>query len=438
MNVDKSVFRWDGYSDQPATIDRRIRRELRLHGARQDLKKWLVSLSLPCVLLRHWFYRKRFGAYHNDDRIGLCVNLERPLGDKKVLSASDIVGILESLNLRRIAVRIPLHDLDRLEEYVAFIRSFSEFEILIVILQDREFIEDEGKLEHALRRVFTALSGIAGRYQIGNAVNRIKWGFISQREYLEFFETAWRLRNREFPEVRLLGGAVIDFELTEHLGSLRNRFPFQYDGYAAQLYVDRRGAPENRQFGFDLSGKIDLLARLALSGGKVASPRGSPVWITEVNWPLRDTDRHAPSLDDSRVGETEQLFFLVRYFLLALASGSVSACFWHQLVAPGYGLIDNRGGVLRKRPAFHGFATLCRLFNGAVIESFDRQDELGHYRLCARKDGMQVLALWRCGGAVSIPMPPGKKAIGIEGEAKEIRAGQPVTIGESTVYLVDA
>ena len=35
-------------------------------------------------------------------------------------------------------------------------------------------------------------------------------------------------------------------------------------------------------------------------------------------------------------------------------------------------------------------------------------------------------------------MPPGKKAIDIEGEAMEIRAGQPVTIGESTVYLVDA
>ena len=57
-------------------------------------------------------------------------------------------------------------------------------------------------------------------------------------------------------------GAVIDFELPEHLGSLYNRFAFRYDGYASLLYVDRRGAPENRQFGFDLSAKIDLLARL--------------------------------------------------------------------------------------------------------------------------------------------------------------------------------
>ena len=198
------------------------------------------------------------------------------------------------------------------------------------------------------------------------------------------------------------------------------------------------GLRRNRQFGFDLSGKIDLLARLAGSGGKVSSPGRPAVWITEVNWPLENTGRHAPSLDDCRVGESEQLVFLVRYFLLALASGSVSACFWHQLVAPGYGLIDNRGGAVRKRPAFHGFATLCRLFNGARIEAFERQNRLGHYRLTARKDGAEIIALWRLGGAVSISMPPGKKAIGIEGDAMDIRAGQPVTIGESAVYLVDA
>jgi len=439
VDVDKSIFRWDGYSDQPATIGRRIRRRLRLHGAREDLKKRLASLSLPWVLLRHWLpwpSRKRFEAYHNDDRIGLCLNLERPVGDKKILSAPEIAGILGSLNLRRIAVRIPLHDLDRLEDYVAFIGQFAEYEVLIVVLQDREFIEDKAKLETALRRIFRAFVGVVECYQIGNAVNRIKWGFISPREYLEFFEIAWKLRNREFPGVKLLGGAVIDFELPDHLGALRNHFSFRYDGYAAQLYVDRRGGPENRQFGFDLSGKIDLLARLATNGRKVSSPGMPALWITEVNWPLRDTGRHAPSLDDRRVGESEQLVFGVRYLLLALASGQVAACFWHQLVAPGYGLIDNRGGAVRKRPAFHGFATVCRLFNGAVIEGFDRQDELGHYRLRARKNGVEITALWRLGGAVSIPMPPGKKAIGIEGDPKAIRPGQPVTISESAVYLV--
>ena len=107
-------------------------------------------------------------------------------------------------------------------------------------------------------------------------------------------------------------------------------------------------------------------------------------------------------------------------------------------MAPGYGLIDNRGGAVRKRPAFRGFATVCRLFNGARVDAFERQTGLGHYRLTARKDGVEINALWRVGGAVSISMPPGKKAIGIEGDAMDIRAGQPVTISESAVYLIDA
>ena len=380
---------------------------------------------------------KRFETYCNDHRIGLCINLERPLDGKRILDGPKIAEIVQSLDLRRIAIRIPLHDIDRLDEYVGFIRHFSEYEVLVVVLQDRDFIEDKEKFERALCCIFTALSGIVGRYQIGNAVNRLKWGFVSQHEYLEFFRVAWNLRNREFPNLELLGGAVIDFELPEHLGSLYNRFPFTYDGYATLLYVDRRGAPEKRQFGFNLLGKINLLAKFVARSGKVRARDKASLWITEVNWPLRDTGRHAPAMDDSRVGEFEQLFFLVRYFLLALATGSVAACYWHQLVAPGYGLIDNRDGAVRKRPAFHGFATVCRLFNGARIEGFSRQDELDYYRLSARKDGVETLALWRCGGSVSIPMPPGKLAISIEGDVLAIQTGQPVTISDSTVYLVD-
>ena len=438
MKPDRSAFRWDHFSDQPATLDRSTKRRLRRLGVRDELRKWLVSLSRSPLLLRKSSHARRFEAYRNDHRIGLCVNLERPSEGKRTLSASEIADLIEPLSIRRLAVRLPLRDIDRLEEYVAFIRHFSGYEVLVVVLQDREFIEESEKLEPALRRIFTALSGTVGHYQIGNAVNRLKWGFASQREYLEFFDTAWKLRNREFPDLKLLGGAVIDFELHEHLGSLNNRFRFRYDGYASLLYVDRRGAPENRQFGFNLSEKLDLLDRLVSGSGRVVSPGPASLWITEVNWPLRDTGRHAPAAGECQVGESEQLRYLVRYFLLALASGSVAACFWHQLVAPGYGLVDNRGGTLRKRPAFNGFTTLCRLFNGAMIEGFARQQELGHYRLAARKDEVEILALWRCGGTASIPMPPGKRVIAIEGEEMDVRVGQPLTLGDSVLYLVDA
>ena len=172
------------------------------------------------------------------------------------------------------------------------------------------------------------------------------------------------------------------------------------------------------------------------SGDKVDQD-ATRLWVTEVNWPLRDTGRFSPALDTSRVGEREQLFFLVRYYLLALGTGAVAACYWHQLIAPGYGLIDNRGGVLRRRPAYFGFETLSRLFNGAYIEQFSGQEESGYYQLRARKDGMEILALWCCGQKATVAMPPNKRAVDIEGRTMSVTAGEPITISDSVIYLVE-
>ena len=352
------------------------------------------------------------------------------------MSATEILAIIEPLELRRIAVRIPMREIHDLREYVDFIRQFSAYRILVVIVQDRNVIENPKKLEDSLERIFESLSGIVYCYQVGNAMNRLKWGFVSHDEWFRFFQVAWDLRNRKFPELKLLGGTVIDFEPLDHCRSLHNGFAMEYDGYAALLYVDRRGAPENRQMGFDLEGKIELLCRI-MKGSRNLDSAESRLWITEVNWPLRDTGPHSPALGASQVGEEEQLRYLVRYYLLALATGRVEACYWHQLVAPGYGLIDNRGGTVRKRAAFRGFATLCRLFNGARIERFGRQDELGHYQLTARKDGKQTVALWCHDRETTVPMPTGKRVVDIEGRVSSVAAGQPVRISGSATYLVD-
>lgn len=436
MKLDKSIFRWDGFSDQPATLDRRAKRWIRARGLGGVLKDMTGAFFLPMPVLQTLLRRRSFQPYENVDGIGLCVNLERPFSDKRVLSASEILEIIRPIDVRRVAIRIPLWDIDNLSEYVDFIRRFSAYKILVVILQDRHVIENPGALEDCLERIFESLSGLVNLYQVGNAMNRLKWGFVSHQEWFEFFRIAWNLRNRKFPDLMLLGGSVIDFEPLDHCRSLHNGFALQYDGYAALLYVDRRGAPENRQLGFDLQDKIELLSRIMKGSSKLESTRFK-LWITEVNWPLRDTGPHSPALSAAQVGEVEQLHYLVRYYLLALATGKVEACYWHQLVAPGYGLIDNRGGTVRERTAFRGFATLCRLFNGARIEQFSTQDEIGHYRLTARKDGKETVALWCHDRETTVPMPLGKQYVDIEGRASPLTAGQPVRVGGSAVYLVD-
>ena len=436
MNIDKYIFRWDGYSDQPAILDKRVKGQIRWRSPGGVLRKLSTAPLLAWPVLKTLFGKKSFRAYTNEDCIGLCINLERPLDGKRILSPAEIAHILEGLNVKRIAIRIPLSEVANLHEYVEFVRYFPGYSILGIILQDRKNIEDENALKEALEKVFSAFSGFVDCYQIGNAVNRLKWGFVTVDEWFGFFRVAWNLRNRKFPKIKLLGGAVIDFELLDHCRSMRNGHPFTYDGYASLLYVDRRGAPENRQMGFDLQDKIHLLHRLVESSGKV-DPSDKRLWITEVNWPLEHTGRYAPAQGGCCVGEREQLCYLVRYYLLALATGAVAACYWHQLVAPGYGLVDNRNGVVRRRPAFHGFETLCRFFNGAYIEQFSRREELGYYRLAARKNSSEVLALWCSEGEASITMPPNRQAVDIEGRTMSVTAGQCLTINDSVIYLVD-
>jgi hypothetical protein len=49
---------------------------------------------------------------------------------------------------------------------------------------------------------------------------------------------------------------------------------------------------------------------------------------------------------------------MIDYFSIAKSSGKVSKVFWHQLIAPGYGLVDNRDGKIRKTKAFYEFKKL--------------------------------------------------------------------------------
>jgi hypothetical protein len=255
-------------------------------------------------------------------------------------------------------------------------------------MQDREHIENKTLLVKHLRSVFLSFSPYAKTFKIGNAVNRRKWAFHSLDEYFVFFRTAQRLRDSEFPQVELLGGSIIDFELPNFARSLLHFYPIKYDAVAALLYVDRRGAPENRQLGSNLLGKISWFKSLM----RLSSRCEDRLLITETNWPLADTQPFAPAVDDCMVDEEKQAAYLARYYLLAFASGQVEAVYWHQLVAPGYGLIDNRGESVRRRRAFYALKTLNHLFSRSIITSFE---ELGSvYVLTAKRDNQLLVALW--------------------------------------------
>lgn len=350
----KPPFIWDPYSNQPYPIkDRAYKKAMRKKAWASLLKTILTSLFiLPFSLLTMPFIRPK--NIDNRQFFGLSVNLDK--------EPSQSVKLVEELGAESLLIRFKLWEMERLEEYLEFVRSFEGKTILLNIMQDREHIEDPALLGKDLQAVFTAFSPYVRTFQIGTTVNRAKWGFFSIDEYLKFFQTAQAIKEKDFPDISLMGSGVIDFEYHFTAHTLFNFFKIHYDATAALLYVDRRGAPENTQIGFALLDKIALLSSMVRLSPKTANH----LYLTETNWPISNTAPYAPTSEFECVDEENYADFMVRYYLLAFASRQVDAVYWHQLIAPGYGLIDNREEI-RKRTAFYAFKAMLTHLNDAVF-----------------------------------------------------------------------
>ena len=397
MNL-REIYSWDPHSDQPHVIhDRSVKRKLYVLGALGSLKTLLTfSLALiPAWLLRS--VRRDHELPAPVSAIGLGVNIESLVDGKTIVPNSELKAAVEELGIEHLLLRVSLGELEKLDDVQDLAECFAGRKLLIDVLQDRQHIEDPALLDESLRRGFSTFSPLTRSFKIGNAINRRKWGFVTLDEYLRFFRAAQDLRDREFPELELIGGSVIDFELDVFSRSVLHFQSIRYDAVAALLYVDRRGAPENTQLGANLIGKVRWFSSLMSLSNKCSNR----LLITETNWPLTHTEPYAPAVGDCMVDEQHQAAYLARYYLLAFASGRVEAVYWHQLVAPGYGLIDNRGTSSRRREAFAALRTLVGFFSGSRITGFELQD--GIYRLTADCGNRQVAAIWTNDEDRSVP-----------------------------------
>lgn len=334
-------------------------------------------LVFPLGVIGAYFLNKK--SSYSADFFALCVNLDK--GDIQV-------ALIEELECTSLQIRLPLADIANLDKYLRFAEKFSNKKILITVLQNREHIEDHRLLEKHIKLIFQAFNDLAPMLQIGNAINRTKWGFFSVGEYLRFYQVVQKVRDQHFPNYLLVGPSVIDYEYHFTIRALFNSFKLRFDKLSALLYVDRRGAPENTQMGiFDTSKKIDFLYALS----KFSPKTTADILVTEVNWPLANTAPWAPTSETECVDEETYSNYMLRFYCLALASGKVEAVYWHQLIAPGYGLIDSRGGV-RKRAAFYVFKQMLAMLQSANVEKFSQLE--GVYRLVCLKEGRKIEVLW--------------------------------------------
>lgn len=245
--------------------------------------------------------------------------------------------------------------------------------VSFALVQDRRAVLEPRAWAAMCDYVLPRVASIAEWIEVGHAVNRVKWGLWRLADYRRLVEPLRELREQH-PTLRLMGPANIDFEYLHLLGSLAS-LPagFTFDALSHHLYVDRRGAPENRQGRFAALEKFALARAVARASHRCADR----LIVSEVNWPLADTGVYSPvcspylfpgqTIGAPNVSENDYADYMTRYLLQAACSGFVERVYWWRLAARGFGLVDEVADPWRVRPAYHAFAHLLRTLGTATF-----------------------------------------------------------------------
>ena len=431
---------WDRLSDQPHQHAGRLTKlRVRAADAREHAAEAAaVAGALPRIWRR---YRQLQRGLRPESRqpvdwqgAGVCV---RPWPE----APEALLDLVEDLGARHVLLRLHPWDegADRnardAEEELARELHARGYELTFALPQNRELVKDPARWRRALEDIGPRFTRYGGRFQIGQAINRSKWGIWNLREYVELARAAEEILRREprRQDVELLGPSVIDFEYHVTAAVLNLREPgFRFDAVSSLLYVDRRGAPENPQAGFDTEGKVALLKAIA----ETARNSTGRCWITEVNWPLWEGP-HSPAGRSVSVDEETQADYLVRYYLQTLGTGLVERVFWWQMIARGYGLVDPAApGELRRRPAFRAFPVLLRELEGCRLEEVLTTPPPARLYRFRAPDGSDRLVGWSTAGAVEVTLPrPVALAQGRDGQKISGAGEAKVTLGSSPCYL---
>jgi len=369
---------WDAKSEQPIRISRNRKFWPRVRYAFPEYLKsgFITALLAPAIAVRHWRLAqgkipRGWKTRSEDVRefMGLAVALHSCPPD---LLAAEI----RELKVKHLLLRIPVWEVDQLPKYEKFLRAVPDCEVVVTIMQDRRNVVDPSLWRTNLFRIVEMCWPRIKTFQIGQGMNRSKWGCFTIGEFLVMASEAESLRPK-FPGIQFVGPGVLDFEPLAMIRGVAHGFPIRWDIAGSALYVDRRGSPRKPQLKiFDFKQKIyNTIA--CIVGRKKVKPR---LWITEVNWPIKNTNGYAPTSEKECVSEEDTAIYLREYYEDAWETRLVERVYWWQLVAKGFGLIDiDDEGNLRRRPSYKVFRKLleegidssspCR-----KTESYDEQN----------------------------------------------------------------
>ncbi len=414
---------WDPLTDQPHQHATRWERtRVRLADAGDHLRTLAAaSFAMPRARRR---YRELLAGLHSDEVewgvAGLALRPHGPLERQ--------LGTLEELGARHLLLRLhPWQDDHGEEEELARVLSERGYELGFALPQNRDLVRDAARWRAGVEELAERFTPYGRHFQIGQAINRSKWGVWSYGEYVELATAAIEILRRH-DGVEILGPAVIDFEFHYLAGVLNLRASgLRFDVVTSLLYVDRRGAPENEQLGYDTRAKAALLRALAETA-RNAAPRA---WVTEFNWPLWEGP-HSPAGKSVSVDEEAQADFLVRYYLEVLGPGLVERAYWWRDYAKGYGLIDPSDG--RARPSFHAMRTVLAKLGGATVVGPLETAAPARALRFRDRDGADLVVAWSTGGPAELELP-GEIASALDRDGRPLAVtGTRVTASGSPAY----
>lgn len=421
---------WDHLSDQPHQhANRRERLAIRLADIREHGRE-LVAAARAAPDAWDRYRELKVDLYQSPTQwagVGVAVR-PHPKNPEGLIQA------LEDLGVSHVYLRLhPWEDSLTDAAVLAHELRAAGFDLTFGIPQNRELVQDMVRWTALVSEIAARFQPYGHHYQVGQAVNRSKWGIWHYGEYLELAAAAMEILRVE-DAVKVVGPAVIDFEFYATLAILNQPFGgHHFDAVSSLLYVDRRGAPENTQLGFDTVDKVALLKAIAETSQNSAGAS----WITEFNWPLWEGP-HSPAGRSVSVDEETQADYLVRFYLLALGTGLVERVYWWQTVARGYGLIDpSDDGTLRRRPAFHALANMQRILRGSsfVGPIASSNPSIRLYRFQS-SDDEEIVVGWSTRGPARAGLPcPAAATVSRDGEILPSPLGVEVEVTSSPRYF---
>lgn len=425
---ERDAWLWDEYSGQPSVMLRSPERRRERRGA--DIWPTLFSNLRKGLSIWRSYRQLKSDSFQTEvkmsGRFGVCVEVDESF-EQQLQQLKQTPGL-------SVFVRLYFHlgqaHLDAAAEAIKQLAKAGH-PVGIGLVQSRQAVLDpvawQAFMTDALARVHTHIHCV----EIGHAVNRVKWGLWNLEEMTSLWQGAAQLK-AQYPEVQFIGPAVNDFEF-QYYPPLLDAGGEAVDALSCHLYVDRRGAPENAQNGFTSLEKALLGKAIANSYNKTG------FYITEVNWPLKDTGLYSPlagayqytNQSESRlhISELDSAAYMIRYALITLCSGATERLWWWRLAHPGFGLIDNTNGW-HERPGWRALLQFHKTLGRARFEKHEHKDGIywWYFDTC--------IVAYSLNKEATVSLPADHTAVDLLGSPTEHQDNQSVVLSESPVYLI--